>query len=76
MAFREVTLLSPAVMVNILGEDLEKTYQQIQRQPDWQFHYYGKKESKKGRKMGHITIVTNDVEATKEQIKQTNIWLR
>ena len=72
----EVTLLSPAVMVNILGEDLEKTYQQIQRQPDWQFHYYGKKESKKGRKMGHITIVTNDVEATKEQIKQTNIWLR
>lgn len=72
----EVTLLSPAVMVNILGEDLEKTYQQIQRQPDWQFHYYGKKESKKGRKMGHITIVTNDVEAIKEQINQTNIWLR
>ena len=72
----EVTLLSPAVMVNILGEDLEKTYQQIQRQPDWQFHYYGKKESKTGRKMGHVTIVTNDVEATKEQIKQTNIWLR
>lgn len=70
----EVRLLTPAIMVNILGEDLEKTYQQIEQQPLWQFHYYGKKESKTGRKMGHITIVTDDLEKTKEEIEKTNVW--
>ncbi|MHC5267983.1 5-(carboxyamino)imidazole ribonucleotide synthase [Enterococcus sp. LJL98] len=70
----EVELLSPAIMVNILGEDLEKTYGLISQQPNWQFHYYGKKESKKGRKMGHITIVTADLMQTKAEIDQTGIW--
>jgi ribosomal-protein-alanine N-acetyltransferase len=45
-------------------------------------NFNSKKESKKGRKMGHITIVTNDVEATKEQMtffadleqNETGIW--
>jgi 5-(carboxyamino)imidazole ribonucleotide synthase len=46
----------------------------IARKPDWQFHYYGKNEAKKGRKMGHITIVTEDVQQTLEEIEKTKIW--
>ncbi len=67
-------LLSPAVMVNILGERLLHTYQLIGEKPDWQFHYYGKSPAKKGRKMGHITILTEDVDQTLEEVKNTKIW--
>lgn len=70
----EPRLLSDAVMVNILGDELAETYQLIDRKPDWQFHYYGKAEAKAGRKMGHITICTEDIYETLEEIYQTNIW--
>lgn len=70
----EVTLLSEVVMVNILGEHLEKTYDLIFQKPHWQFHYYGKSEAKVGRKMGHITILTKDIPATLIEIEQTKIW--
>lgn len=67
-------LLSDAVMVNVLGDELEETYELISRKPKWQFHYYGKSEAKAGRKMGHITITTDDLYETLEEIYQTNIW--
>ncbi len=56
----EPTLLSPAIMTNVLGEDLQAAFDQIQRRPDWNFHLYGKAEAKRGRKMGHITVLTDD----------------
>lgn len=70
----EVTLLSEAVMVNILGNEIYETMDIIAEKPDWHFHYYGKSEAKKGRKMGHITILTEDIFDTLEDIYQTNIW--
>lgn len=70
----EVDLLSEAVMVNILGEHLEETKRQIQLKPEWNFHYYGKKEARKGRKMGHITILTENIEKTLASIMDTGIW--
>lgn len=69
-------LLSSAVMVNILGEHLLQSYDLIAEKPDWHFHYYGKKEAKTGRKMGHITILTNDTAHTLNEIKATKIWDR
>ena len=53
-------LLSPAVMTNILGEDMDGALKQISRRPDWNYHLYGKDESKPGRKMGHITVLTDN----------------
>ena len=50
----KVRLISNAVMVNVLGEQLLESYRLIENKPDWQFHFYGKKQAKKGRKMGHI----------------------
>lgn len=70
----KVRLISNAVMVNVLGEQLLESYRLIENKPDWQFHFYGKKQAKKGRKMGHITILTEDIQQTLEEIKQTNIW--
>lgn len=67
-------LLSDAVMVNVLGDELQETYELIPRKPNWQFHYYGKAEAKIGRKMGHITITTDDLYETLEEIYQTEIW--
>ena len=70
----KVELLKEAVMVNILGEHLEKTYDLIFQKPHWQFHYYGKSEAKVGRKMGHITILTDNISATLTEIEHTKIW--
>ncbi|MGX4631790.1 5-(carboxyamino)imidazole ribonucleotide synthase [Carnobacterium divergens] len=70
----QVELLSPAVMVNVLGEQIEESLFQILLKPDWHFHYYGKGIAKLGRKMGHITILTKDIERTLETIEDTGIW--
>lgn len=62
-----VDLLAPAVMLNILGDIwYESADTDAQREPDWagalstptaKLHLYGKREARRGRKMGHVTIV-------------------
>ncbi|MEN3186857.1 MAG: 5-(carboxyamino)imidazole ribonucleotide synthase [Atribacterota bacterium] len=64
----DTTLLSPAVMVNLLGEKgyrgvpsvegLEETLSI----PGVSFHLYGKKETRPFRKMGHVTVVAQSLE--------------
>lgn len=70
----EIKLLSEAVMVNVMGEEVYETMEFISEKPDWHFHYYGKAEAKPGRKMGHITILTQNLFDTLEDIYQTSIW--
>lgn len=67
-------LLKPVVMVNLLGEHLEGLYQEIPSLKDWKIHLYGKKEPKMKRKMGHVTILRNDVTAALEEIEKSSIW--
>ncbi|CZR02066.1 rudiment single hybrid motif [Trichococcus palustris] len=67
-------LLSPAIMVNILGQHMEGTIAAREKKADWSFHYYGKAESRTDRKMGHITILTDDLEETLKDIDSTGIW--
>jgi 5-(carboxyamino)imidazole ribonucleotide synthase len=62
----DTRLLSPAAMVNLLGEGdgaarllgLGEAY----KDPKIHVHFYGKTESKAGRKMGHITAVDDTLE--------------
>jgi 5-(carboxyamino)imidazole ribonucleotide synthase len=61
-------------MVNILGEHIEDSLFQILFKPEWHFHYYGKSLARLGRKMGHITILTENIERTLETIEDTGIW--
>lgn len=58
----DTTLLKPAVMVNILGEDLQKAIDAIPHYNDVKFHLYGKDAAKPKRKMGHVTVLANSVE--------------
>ena len=67
-------LLKPVVMVNILGEHMEKIMEIVPEKKDWKIHLYGKKDAKEKRKMGHVTLLRNSVEEALEEIEQSNIW--
>jgi len=56
----------PAAIVNLLGEENEQgnaVYQgleEVLRMDNVFVHIYGKKQTKPGRKMGHVTIINKD----------------
>lgn len=70
----QVELLKLVVMVNVLGQHVNGVRQQIQKKANWHFHDYGKAEVRHNRKMGHVTILTDDIEATLAEIDNAGIW--
>ena len=70
----EVHLLQPVVMVNVLGQHVERVRRLIATKPQWHFHDYGKAEVRRDRKMGHVTVLTDDVAATLAEIDATGVW--
>lgn len=63
----EVRLLSPAVMVNLIGEEFttattSQTVSRLLGQPGAVLHAYGKKAVRPGRKMGHVTFLAEKAE--------------
>lgn len=71
---RKPKLWAPSIMVNVLGEHVEPLKNIVGDYPNWSIHLYGKAEAKKGRKMGHITIMTDNIEDTLTEVGATNIW--
>ncbi|EGA88760.1 phosphoribosylaminoimidazole carboxylase ATPase subunit [Planococcus donghaensis MPA1U2] len=71
---RQPILWSQAVMVNVLGEHVAPLTSKIAQFPNWSIHLYGKDEAKQKRKMGHVTILTEDLEATLSEIDASGIW--
>lgn len=70
-------LLSPVVMVNILGEHLDAILAGIEKLPKAaKLHLYGKKESKEKRKMGHLNVLAESVEEALALIDGLEIWKR
>ncbi|MEK5108676.1 5-(carboxyamino)imidazole ribonucleotide synthase [Cytobacillus sp. FSL K6-0129] len=67
-------LLKPAVMVNILGEHVEPLIRFIPTVTDWKVHLYGKAEAKFKRKMGHVTLLRDNVEEALREVEQSDIW--
>ena len=60
-------LHTPVVMVNILGEHMDKP--KIPLIPNGKLHLYGKAEAKTGRKMGHMNLlgdIDNNLKISKE----------
>lgn len=58
-------LLSPVVMVNILGDAWssgEPNWAALRSQPGVHVHLYGKAEARPGRKMGHFNLLASDAE--------------
>ncbi|MDN5632971.1 5-(carboxyamino)imidazole ribonucleotide synthase [Bifidobacterium mongoliense] len=70
----EPRLLSPAVMVNILGQHMAPVLALIGKHPEWQLHDYGKAEVRRDRKMGHITVLTDDPARTVRELEATGCW--
>lgn len=61
--------LMPAAMVNLLGDVWEKgkpKWEKALAHPDVKLHLYGKLEPRPGRKMGHLTVLGNTVEAARK----------
>ncbi|WP_183254496.1 5-(carboxyamino)imidazole ribonucleotide synthase [Anoxybacteroides tepidamans] len=67
-------LLTPAVMVNILGEHMQPVIDNIPKFQNMHLHLYGKKEAKKKRKMGHVTVLAETVEEALQAINALHIW--
>ena len=61
-------LIKPALMRNLLGDDLAKARNDLVNHPEWYFHDYGKAEIRPQRKMGHITVLGDDA------IKKLKVW--
>lgn len=67
----DTRLLSPAVMLNLLGdvwraddstEPVEPDWAAVLSKPGTSLHLYGKREARLGRKMGHLNITSDTFE--------------
>jgi len=67
-------LWAPSIMVNVLGQHVMPLSNSIAKYPEWSIHLYGKAEAKVNRKMGHVTIMTKNLEETLQQIESSGIW--
>jgi 5-(carboxyamino)imidazole ribonucleotide synthase len=67
----DTRLLSPVVMVNMLGDLWLPDWQAILRHNNIKLHLYGKTEARPGRKMGHFNVLAKEVDSalvTAEQV--------
>ncbi|HEY5892510.1 MAG TPA: 5-(carboxyamino)imidazole ribonucleotide synthase [Chthoniobacterales bacterium] len=67
LPFSSTRLLSPVVMVNLLGDlwpnpATPPDFYPVLAEPDARLHLYGKSEGRKGRKMGHFCVLKPNVE--------------
>ncbi|MFB9861506.1 5-(carboxyamino)imidazole ribonucleotide synthase [Salinicoccus siamensis] len=62
-----------AVMMNLLGADLDRLEQTLFTNPEWHVHVYGKTARKPARKMGHVTVLTDDVAETLDRLEENFI---
>ncbi len=78
----KTTLRSSAAILNLIGEENhtgEPFYEGLDKLLDLENvypHIYGKKETKPARKMGHITILGNDLVSLKETIDKVKSSIR
>jgi len=74
----ETTLHTPVVMVNILGDHMDKEkldnlFSYIPLLQNGKIHLYGKAKAVDKRKMGHINLL-GDINKSMEIIDKTGIW--
>lgn len=62
-----------AVMVNLLGKDVEPFFSRLEEFPSAHIHMYGKGENKPLRKMGHVTFIGDNVLSIYENLKEKQL---
>ena len=60
-----------AVMMNLLGKDLDRLEDDLYSHKEWNVHLYGKTDRKPERKMVHVTLLTDDLEKTLKDLETT-----
>jgi 5-(carboxyamino)imidazole ribonucleotide synthase len=78
----DTALMSPVVMVNVLGQHVEPLLARAAEQDEAanargvapKVHLYGKKDAVFKRKMGHVNVLAPNVEAALAWIEETTIW--
>lgn len=71
-------LLTTSAMVNLIGAENEigdakiENIEQMLNLPGTYLHWYAKSETRPGRKMGHITILNDDLDELKKNIDFVN----
>ena len=68
----DTRLLSPVVMVNLLGDiwrDDEPAWDRLLSQPNVMLHLYGKKSARVGRKMGHFNVLSECLDSAMDQAR-------
>ena len=74
--------ISPAVMINVLGEDgfvgdvLYQGMEKVLEIEGVNIHLYGKKQTKPFRKMGHITVVDDSLENAVKKARKVQQLLK
>lgn len=69
----DTKLLAPSAMVNLLGEPgysgpaLYSGFEEVMNMSGVHVHLYGKKTTKPFRKMGHVTIMDDDIESLRKK---------
>jgi 5-(carboxyamino)imidazole ribonucleotide synthase len=58
----DTRLISPVVMINLLGELWQPDWTALANEPGVKLHLYGKHQARPGRKMGHFNSLARDVE--------------
>ncbi len=82
MPLGAVDLISPAVMVNLLGEPEVtgivdyKGMGRCLKEGNVHLHFYGKSETKPSRKMGHATILDNELSIAIDKAKYVQQTLK
>lgn len=69
----DVTQLAPAAMANLLGDmwaDDEPNWKAAAAVQNVKIHLYGKLSARPGRKMGHLTALSNDVESALAAVRR------
>ncbi|MFB5192070.1 5-(carboxyamino)imidazole ribonucleotide synthase [Alicyclobacillus fastidiosus] len=71
----DVQLLTPVVMVNVLGQHVDAVLARLSTLPgNVKVHFYGKASSRVDRKMGHLNILCDDVAEALAWIDEQGIW--
>ncbi|REK74861.1 5-(carboxyamino)imidazole ribonucleotide synthase [Paenibacillus paeoniae] len=78
----DTALLSPVVMVNVLGQHVEPLLERLAVRDEAaerlnvapKVHLYGKKDAVYKRKMGHVNVLAESTEAALDWINETKIW--
>jgi 5-(carboxyamino)imidazole ribonucleotide synthase len=75
MPLGEARLLSPAAMVNLIGDEVRSVtssrgFHDLLSIPGAVLHLYGKRVVRSGRKMGHVTFLADRGEVAAERARQ------